>query len=35
MENRQYDGRGVHNMSLYQKNVTVDFDIVCNTAARD
>ena len=35
MENRQYDGRGVHYMSLYEKKCYRDIDIVCNAAVRD
>ena len=35
MEKRQYDCRGVHDMSLDEKNVTVDFYILCNAAVRD
>ena len=35
MEKRQYDCRGVHDMSIYEKNVTVDFYIVCSAVVRD
>ena len=32
---RQYDCRGVDDISLYEKKVTVDFYILCNAAVRD
>ena len=35
MEERQYDCRGVHDMSQDDKNVTVDFSILFNAAVRD